>query len=221
MLLFAHRGWSARYPENSLVAFAAAAAQPIAGCEGDVRLTADGAVVVCHDAHLGRWGGDRTPLARRTAAACRADGLPLLEEVLDLLAQRQFLIEIKPHGGADHTAALVRRTLAVIRQARAEDRCALLCFAAAPLALAHRLAPSLRRVRNVEAIPEDPRWLDAHRHCWAVDADHRRLTATAVDGLRQRGVAVMAYTVNRPADARRCRDLGLSGIISDHADLAR
>lgn len=219
MLLFAHRGWSARYPENSLAAFAAAAQRPIAGCEGDVRLTADGGVIVCHDAHLGRWGGNRTPLSRRTTAACQADGLPRLEEVLEVLARKQFLIELKPHSGRDHTAALVRRTLALVRQARAEDRVALLCFAAGPLALAQRLAPEVRRVRNVDNLPTDPRWLDAQGSCWAVDGNYRRLSARAVRLAQERGFRVFAYTVNQAAAVARCRRLGLDGIISDHADL--
>lgn len=219
MLLFAHRGWSARHSENSCAAFRAAAGQRIAGCECDVRLTSDGAVVVCHDADLRRWGGSRRPLAQRTLAEVQADGLPRLEEVLDILQHQTLLVEIKPHGGPAHTEALVRRTVAIISHAQAEERAALLCFQVGPLALAARLAPGLRRVRNVEGIPNDPRWADAQRSCWAVDGDHTRLEAPAVDLLRERGVQVFAYTVNTRRDAERCRRLGLSGIISNHADL--
>ncbi len=219
MLLFAHRGWSARHDENSRAAFTAAAATRADGCECDVRLSADGHVLVCHDADLRRWGGSRVPLSRRRAAEAQADGLPLLEEVLDILAHRTLLIELKPHGTADHTRALVEQTIATVRRQRAEDRCALLCFALHPLDLARRLAPDLRRVRNVGRIPTDPRWADQHRDCWAVDGDHHLLEAPAVHLLRERGVAVLAYTVNTRRDADRCRRLGLTGIISDHADL--
>lgn len=219
MLCYAHRGWSARHPENSLAAFEAAAGQPIAGCECDVRLTGDGTVVVCHDADLRRWGGSRVPLSHRTGAEAQADGLPRLEEVLEVLSRQTLLVELKPHGGPSHTRRLVEQTIAVIRTARAEDRTALLCFAAAPLALARTLAPDLRRVRNVERIPSDPRWADAHRDCWAVDGDHTRLEAPAVNLLHERGIPVFAYTVNTRKDAERCRRLGLTGIISNHADL--
>ena len=48
-LLFAHRGFSGRYPENSPAAFRAALEQTAAdGIESDVHLTKDGKLVIFH-----------------------------------------------------------------------------------------------------------------------------------------------------------------------------
>jgi|HubBroStandDraft_4_1064222.scaffolds.fasta_scaffold157254_2 hypothetical protein len=50
MKLFAHRGWRAGGDENTLAAFARAAAEiGISGIELDVRAAPDGTLVVCHD----------------------------------------------------------------------------------------------------------------------------------------------------------------------------
>ena len=51
-LIFAHRGASAHAPENTLAAFELALEQGAHGIELDVKLSADGEVVVVHDCEL-------------------------------------------------------------------------------------------------------------------------------------------------------------------------
>ena len=54
-LLFAHRGFSGRYPENSPAAFRAVREQTAAdGIESDVHLTKDGKLVIFHDDTVNR-----------------------------------------------------------------------------------------------------------------------------------------------------------------------
>ncbi|UWX96484.1 glycerophosphodiester phosphodiesterase family protein [Arthrobacter zhaoxinii] len=71
--MIAHRGHSTAAPENTLPAFAAAAAAGAAMIETDIRLTADGTAVLLHDADLRRTTNlrgrvDRTPSARLAGA---------------------------------------------------------------------------------------------------------------------------------------------------------
>ena len=99
---FAHRGLhhGAGFPENSLIAFAAAL-ELGAGIECDLRLTADGQVVVFHDADA--WRMCASPL--RIVAATRAElarlrvgehPIPTLESLLSLVAGRvPLLLEVK------------------------------------------------------------------------------------------------------------------------------
>ena len=55
MRLWAHRGCSQRYPENTLIAFEKAAAiQSLIGIELDIQLTKDGEIVVIHDERVDR-----------------------------------------------------------------------------------------------------------------------------------------------------------------------
>lgn len=58
-LLFAHRGYSALAPENSMAAFRLARDRGVPGVELDVHLTADGKLVVIHDHDTGRVAGGR------------------------------------------------------------------------------------------------------------------------------------------------------------------
>ncbi|MCY9023873.1 glycerophosphodiester phosphodiesterase, partial [Priestia megaterium] len=52
--LYAHRGFSGRYPENTMIAFEEARKMHVAGIELDVQLTKDGEIVVIHDERIDR-----------------------------------------------------------------------------------------------------------------------------------------------------------------------
>ena len=52
MKVFAHRGFSGRYPQNTMLAFQKALESGCDGIELDVQLTKDGEVVIIHDEYL-------------------------------------------------------------------------------------------------------------------------------------------------------------------------
>jgi glycerophosphoryl diester phosphodiesterase len=63
MKVIAHRGYSSRYPENSLESFDAAVAAGADYVETDVRMTSDGVLVCSHDPDLKRIAGRETKIA--------------------------------------------------------------------------------------------------------------------------------------------------------------
>src|ERR1700754_3858342 len=76
-LVIAHRGASGLAPENTLAAFRLALALGADGVELDVQLSADGQVMVIHDARVNRTTDQRGAVAALTAAelaACDAGG---------------------------------------------------------------------------------------------------------------------------------------------------
>lgn len=99
MKIWAHRGCSQRYPENTLIAFEKAAAiHDLTGIELDIQLTKDGQLVVIHDERVDRttegigFVRDYT-LSELKKLHIYADinpcqTIPTMEEVLDLLEQR-------------------------------------------------------------------------------------------------------------------------------------
>src|SRR6201997_3655259 len=102
-LLLGHRGARAlrSIPENTLPSFDRALADGCDGFEFDVRRTADGLAVVCHDPQS----------AGVEIAQVRADQLLLLPRLEDVLARyhkRAFLdIELKVAGLESTVAAMV------------------------------------------------------------------------------------------------------------------
>lgn len=92
-LALGHRGASAHAGDNSIEAFELAVAQGADGVELDVRFTADGVVVLNHDADIGEMG----PLIHHDFAAVRAHHpeIPTLDEALAVLADLIINVEIK------------------------------------------------------------------------------------------------------------------------------
>ena len=102
-VLLGHRGARAEksIPENTLASFDCALAQGCDGFEFDVRLSADGQPVICHDASMHGWE------IAQTAADQLA--LPTLRDVLKRYQSSAFLdIELKTSGLEAVTVKLLR-----------------------------------------------------------------------------------------------------------------
>lgn len=94
LLIYGHRGASADHAENTVAAFEGARRQGADGVELDVRLAADGSLIVHHDAWYrdGRTVWD-TPASERPAE------VPTLSESLDACAGLRVNVEIKNLDG--------------------------------------------------------------------------------------------------------------------------
>lgn len=99
MKIWAHRGCSQRYPENTLIAFEKAEEIPdLTGIELDVQLTRDGQLVVIHDERVERTTGGVGFVRDYTLAELQKlkidagnysfQRIPMMEEVFDLLEKR-------------------------------------------------------------------------------------------------------------------------------------
>lgn len=106
MKIWAHRGCSQRYPENTMLAFEKAASLiNLTGIELDIQLTRDGEMVVIHDERVDRTTEGTGFVKDYTLAEIRklhiyagdspTQRIPTIEEVLELLAGR-----LKPVMGA-------------------------------------------------------------------------------------------------------------------------
>ncbi|HEY8293267.1 MAG TPA: glycerophosphodiester phosphodiesterase [Thermomicrobiales bacterium] len=94
-LIIAHRGASADAPENTLAAFRLAIAQGADGLECDLRMSADGVIVISHDDSLKRTYEHPIRIAEATAAQLAAHGVPTLAETLDTVRGKLPLINLE------------------------------------------------------------------------------------------------------------------------------
>lgn len=99
MKIWAHRGCSQRYPENTLLAFEKAIAIPnLSGVELDIQLTRDGQLVVIHDERVDRTTEGIGAVKDYSLSELKklhiyadenpSQTIPTMEEVLDLTEQR-------------------------------------------------------------------------------------------------------------------------------------
>ena len=170
----AHRGGAALWPENSLAAFAGALALGVDLLEFDVHQSADGEVVVLHDATLERTTEGRGAVCAQPAAALRRlrlrdrDGaltderVPLLDDVLALASRAgaELLLEVKGPGfsvryGRDAGGQLAvvpgprydgleARVLSRLDGAGMRARTTIMAFNPAVIEMIRKLAPSQR-----------------------------------------------------------------------------
>ncbi len=154
-LVIAHRGASARAPENTLSAFRRALEDGADLLETDLRLTSDGALVCLHDATLERTGGDPRPVASLTLSELRTvpvtrpfpgfppEPVPTLEEALALLpSDGGLVLELK--DGRFLQAPVARRLGDLLRAAAALERTAVVSFDFGRCRAVRRELPGIR-----------------------------------------------------------------------------
>ena len=212
-LVIAHRGASWDERENTLPAFERALADGADYLELDVQAASDGALVVFHDLDLGRLTGLRGPLRRRPLAELRELGVPVLEEVVELVRGRAgLMVELKsPHLFRRHD--VVRRAAALLS---GDD--VLLGFSRAALLQARAHRPGLRVLQHVGYGVSIRR---AATYAWAVGFHDPRATRRGIERAHRLGLAATVYTVNEPTRMLELAELGVDGIFSDRPGLLR
>ena len=134
-LIIAHRGYRAKYPENTLASFSAALDIGVKMIELDVMLTRDRKMVVIHDATLERTTNGHGPVSSYTLKELKeldagswfhprfaGERLPALEEVLDLVSDHALLnIEIKSNAYEAHQPpdAIEKQVVELVRRKNA------------------------------------------------------------------------------------------------------
>lgn len=216
-LVIAHRGASAREPENSLAAFRTAKRLGADAVELDVHATRDGTIVVHHDDMIaGRH------IARSSFAELKGAHLPngepvaTLAEALDAIHPMIAFVEVK---GLD--AAFDEALLAALDGSPSPDRCAVHAFD-------HRIVRRLAGKR-----PDLPRGIlsasypiDVTRMMRDAGASALWQHAALVDEALVRQVHaakghVYVWTVDDALAMRRLMAMGVDGLCSNHPDRAR
>lgn len=232
-LLFAHRGYSTRAPENTLRAFGAAREAGIPGVELDVHRCATGELVVIHDHDLERLAGRPGTVEDEDFAALReldvgswfgrgfeGERIPLLAEVFDLLGDSVYYdIEIKSRR--KKAGALEHDLVELLRARSLTGRCLISSFN----------PYSIRRVKAID--PELPTALlysNAKEVPWPLRHGEGRLIAGCnilkPESTKIRPWAlffnrtlmrypIVTWTVDSPDEAARLLRMNVAGIVSN------
>lgn len=227
MRIWAHRGASADFPENTLEAFQGAIDQRADGVELDVMRCASGELVVCHDERLERladlrWEVATTPwwkLSRANVGWYRGGQatIPTLEAVLDLVPRSMAVnVEIKCETVDDRGLS---EAVAALLQARGEgERVVVSSFNPLCLIRFARAAPGIRRGWLLDP---DKAWFP-QAHLWlplvaphAVHPFHGQCTRSRAQAWRRSGKRLAVWTVDEPEIARRLRDDGVEVVITN------
>ncbi len=229
-LLLAHRGDNFHAPENTLPAFEQAIEKGADGVELDARLTADGHVVVIHDATVERTTDGKGRVAsytleaiRRLDASKRFDEkfsgtkIPLLEEAFETVG-RDKLINIELKNYFTPRDGLVLKVCELIKRHNNHNQILFSSF----------YPPSLKIA--AQALPQIPRALLAMRGLagmWArsfgfMFGDYQALHPHISDASREQVLRAHrlkrrahVWTANTSEEIIRLRDWGFDGIMTD------
>lgn len=99
--IFGHRGYPAKFPENSLAGFRYVVAHQIDGVEFDVHLTKDQIPVIMHDETINRTTDGTGRIVDYTLAELRkfklgnGEPIPTLDELLDVFENQDVWINLE------------------------------------------------------------------------------------------------------------------------------
>ncbi len=155
VFIAAHRGFSAAYPENTLIAFEKALDLPVDAIEFDLHPTVDGKIVVAHDHRLERNNIGAGYIREKTLAELKSldfggwkgkefagTKIPEFKDVLDLVEKKRpgtFLcIELKENN-ADYAVAVLDE----LKKRNYLYNCSIISFHPEMLFLVHKYDPAI------------------------------------------------------------------------------
>jgi len=234
-IIFAHRGASAHAPENTLAAFESAIAQYADAIELDVKLSADGQVVVIHDPTVDRTTGSRGRVKDLSLAELRTldagsffsekyrgEKIPTLEEVFEIVGQRTFIsVELTNYNTPRDQ--LVETVCLLVKKFSLQKRVMFSSFFAANLSKARAYLPG---------VPRGLLALNGLLGAWArsfgfafgrYQALHPHLqdvTSQQVQRVHRLDRRIHVWPVNAADDMRRLFHWGVDAIFTDDPQLA-
>jgi len=233
-LVFAHRGLSSLWPENTFVSYAAARKAGIPGIELDVHLTADRKLAVFHDDTTGRLTGegkDKGPRLELTDFASLAamdigawkgpefagQRMLLLDEVFEEFGRDFYIdIEIKSKTMDDH--GLEALLLASIQALKMEKRCIVSSFNPFALRRFKALCPRVPTAIIWNKSEELYWFLRKGEGRWIGKVDVLKPESVLVRDGRLQGDwrrPILPWTVDGDDEAERVFAAGALGIISN------
>ncbi len=220
-LNFAHRGFTASAPENSLAAFRAALELGVDGIELDVRACKTGEIVVLHDPTLSRMTNGRGFVKGKSLKEIKSlrinsqnpgqdERIPTLEEVIELVKDRAILnVEIKTRGlPKDH---IEKKVVDILRQYGIEYKTIISSFNP----IAGFLIEKNFSVRRSE-IP-----LTKFSGAKAIHLEKSIAKELIIRKIQEAGYYCVVWSVNDPGQMQQFINLGVNGIITDKPDLLK
>lgn len=233
--IIAHRGFSSRFPENTLPAFRAAAEAGADMVELDVQLTKDGELVIMHDATVDRTTNGKGKVRDLTFAQIRAldagskfkpefagERIPTLAESLDAVKGHAALnIEVKGCENAEERAYMATQINRLVEQRDYLDHVQVMSFDSAFMQEMRKQNPRMSMALLGLVDPLDTRLSKAVK----LKMDGLNLLLTLLDSgdveeIQEAGLRVNVWTVNRHKTMLKALRRGVNGLITNYPEVA-
>ena len=235
MLNIAHRGFSGKYPENTLLAFSKAIEAGADGAELDVHLTKDNVVVVIHDERIDRTSDGEGFVADYTyeelsrfdaSAAFRGvygfNKIPTLREYFELVKDVDgFITNIELKTGCNEYPGIEKAVYELIKEFGLEDRIIISSFNHYSIKRFKELAPQIvcgyltgDWIYNFGEYAESRAVECVHPHFITLNKD-------SVSEIKSHNIRINTWTVNDENEVERLYRLGVDAVITNYPDMAK
>lgn len=231
----AHRGFSGKYPENTLLAFKKAIETGCDGIEMDVHLTKDDVVVIIHDETIDRTTNGTGRVCDYTyEQLCQFDAssdymgvygfekIPTLREYFELIADHKaFITNIELKTGVIWYKGIEEKVLELIDEFDRRDTVIISSFNHYCIQRMKALAPDVKCGYLEESWILNP---GAYCKAGAVECYHPyfyNMVPEQVAELKENGIEINVWTVNTVTDIQDMLDKGVDGIITNFPDVCK
>ena len=214
-LWIAHRGYSVKYPENTLPAFEGAIEAGADMIELDIRISRDGHIVTIHDETIDRTSDGRGRIADLSLADLKRYNyrnghkdldfvaIPTLEEVLDRVGNRVLLnIEIKKDPG--EREGMEQTLVELLRRKHMTNRVIVSSFNRGALHTVKRIYDSVKTGLVFEGTPLDFREAVTSLSLYSVHPSLKGMDPALLQWAKSRGLLVYAWVAKDRKTVRKC-----------------
>ncbi len=230
--IFAHRGFSGKYPENTMLAFEKAVELGCDGIELDVHFTKDKELVIIHDEKIDRTTDGTGYVKDYTyEELCKFNAygnfegqypfqkIPTLREYFELVKDVDgFVTNIELKTGIFEYHGIEKAVIDMIKEFGLEDRIILSSFNHFTIMRCKEIAPEIKNGFLIES------WvigMGAYTASHGVDCVHPifcNLTDELYKEMKDAGREVNTWTVNEYEDIKRLSSMGVDSLIGNFPD---
>ncbi len=234
MKIFAHRGFSGEYPENTMLAFRKAYETGCDGIELDVQLTKDGVPVIMHDETIDRTTDGKGNLRDYTyEQLCRFDcsgkfagkygfqQIPTLREYLEWVKDTDLITNIELKNSVFYYRGLEEKVLALVDQYRLRGRILFSSFSHVSVLKCKQLAPEIPAGFLQEDPFDNAGWYAKDHQVECYHPGKKILSKEQVKECHAQGIQVNVWTINKKKDIRKMVKWKVDGIITNYPDRVR
>ena len=233
MEIFAHRGYSAKYPENTMVAFRAAMEYEIDGIELDVHMTKDGQIVVIHDEKVNRTTNGKGYVKDLTLAEIKkldagskvnplfkGERVPTLEEVIQLLEPTNLKLNIELKSNVFPYYGMDMEVLKLVEKYGMQNRMIISSFDHETLWRIAKVAPHIETAPLLSNIIVEPWTYAKSIGARAIHiSGYFMMRQAAIDAVKQ-GAKVRVYTINDIEHMKLLSGSQVAGFFTDEVEKA-
>lgn len=225
MLIYAHRGASADYPEMTDIAYEAAVTQGADGFECDLRLSRDEVPVLWHNSSMLERAGNRGLIAEMSFAEIKQayPQILTLDDFLDIAIthQKGVLIETKhPVISGNRVEEILVEKIRE-RKVLAKIDLSVMSFSWSAIEKIKRLDPKIPTTFLMNQRTLWPQVRFSSAPSIGPGINEVRANPELISKIKKQGKSVSVWTVDRGEDVELCKELGVDILITNTPAHAR